>query len=118
MDPENNIDATQELVKCCEEPQNTPEPVEEMKTLDELSQIAFVDLTDTDKKQLITGLKNKVFQLDHLSKKLFEENNKLKIKNNENIKLMEDTLTFIKTTVGNAYGSLNLAIKNMEREVK
>ena len=36
----------------------------------------------------------------------------------KDLKIIGDTLTFIKTNVGNSLGAISLAIKNVEREVQ
>ena len=115
--PENeNIDLTDELVQ----------PVEEETLIEEnptrsamdLMNVKYEEMTEDEKKYFISALKMRNQELDNITKSAFEENRKLREAHNTNLKLMEDTLTFIKTAVGNAYGAISLAIKNMEREVK
>lgn len=114
MNPEEPINATEELVT----PVETPIENKEVRSALELEKVPYNEMTEDEKEYFISALKMKCSELDGLIKRMFEENKRLKETNNKNLALMEDTLTFIKTTVGNSLGSVSLAIKNMEREVK
>lgn len=121
--PENeNVDLTEELVR--EVGPNIPAPEESPKmeaptrSAMDLMNVQYEDMTEDERKYFISALKMRNKELDEVVKSAFEENRKLRETRNTNLKLMEDTLTFIKTNLGNCYGSVGLAIKNMEREVK
>ena len=119
--PENeNIDLTDELVKEVEPVQMEIPQMEATPTRNaiELMKVPFDEMTEDEKRYFISASKMKIEELDAIAQKAFEENRKLREVHNANLKLMEDTLTFIKTSVGNCYGAISLAIKNMEREVK
>lgn len=133
--PENeNMDLTEELVvpvekvkealeekkeriKYYEEPPKMEVPKPTRSAMD-LMDVQYEEMTEDEKKYFISALKMRNQELDNIVKSAFEENRKLRSTNNSNLKLMEDTLTFIKTSIGNCYGAVSLAIKNMEREVK
>lgn len=116
---EPDIDLTNELVNPVEGP-NGPAPEEtkiSVRSAMDLLEVPYEEMTDEEKKYFISALKMRNNELDEISKKAFEENRRLREARNRDLKIMEDTLTFIKTTVGNSLGSVSLAIKNMEREV-
>ena len=118
--PEDNVDLTEELVRGVEETEQTmmsemPTPT---RSAMDLMTVPYDEMTEEEKRYFISALKMKFEELDSVAKRAFEENRKLREVRNTNLKLMEDTLTFIKTSLGNCYGAVSLAIKNMEREVK
>lgn len=117
--PENeNMDLTEELVRGVE-PTETPKmEAAPTRSAMDLMNVNYEEMSEDERKYFISALKMRNQELDSVVKSAFEENRKLRDTNNANLRLMEDTLTFIKTTIGNAYGAINLAIKNMEREVK
>lgn len=119
MEEKENVDLTEELVSpvcdCgCEHP-NGPAP--ETRSAMDLMNINYEDMTEDERKYFISALKMRNQELDTIAKKAFEENRRLNEIRRKDITLMEDTLTFIKTEVGQCLGSVSLAIKNMEREV-
>lgn len=119
--PENeNMDLTEELVKEVEPVIETPkmEVPKPTRSAMDLMNVQYEEMTEDEKKYFISALKMRNQELDNVVKSAFEENRNLRNTNNSNLKLMEDTLTFIKTSIGNCYGAVSLAIKNMEREVK
>ena len=107
------MDLTEELVT----PVNGPAPEETRSAMD-LMDINYEDMTDDERKYFISALKMRNHELDEIAKKAFAENRKIQELRNKDLRLMEDTLTFIKTEVAQCYGSVTLAIKNMEREVR
>ena len=116
---EPDIDLTNELVNPVEGP-NGPAPEEtkmSVRSAMDLLEVPYAEMTDEEREYFISALKMRNNELDEITKKAFEENRKLREARNRDLKIMEDTLTFIKTTVGNSLGSVSLAIKNMEREV-
>ena len=126
MEKEENMDYTEELVTPVGEypqPENkqnyeTTDEVEQVRSASVLMNVPYNEMTYAEKEYFISALKVRNQELDNLAKKAFEENRKINEARNRDLRLMEDTLTFIKTSVGNCLGSVTLAIKNMEREVR
>lgn len=119
MPKKENIDLTDELVREVEATAEETAVMEEpTRGLAELIDVAYEDMTEDERKYLISALKMKATELDEITKRAFEENRKIREAASTNLRLMEDTLTFIKTSIGNCYGAVNLSIKNIEREVK
>lgn len=114
---ENTVDCTEELVKSCE-PCEEACTCEHSRSLNELMDEKYEALKEHEKEYLISALKVKLNEVNRIAEKAFDENRKIKEARQHDLRLMEDTLTFIKTTIGNAYGSVSLAIKNMQMEVK
>lgn len=120
---EHTVDCTEELVKSCEPCKETCTceeacTCEHSRSLSELMNEKYGALKEHEKEYLISALKVKLNEVNRIAERAFDENRKIKEARQNDLKLMEDTLTFIKTTVGNAYGSVSLAIKNMQMEVK
>ena len=115
-----NMDLTEELVRGVETVEQTviPEMATPTRSAMDLMNVPYDEMTEDEKRYFISALKMKFEELDSVAKRAFEENRKLREVRNTNLKLMEDTLTFIKTSLGNCYGAVSLSIKNMEREVK
>lgn len=121
MPVDEPTDRTEELMKSVEKPETIISENEDecnTRSFEELMTVNYDNMTDDERKFMFSALKVKMQELDNIVKKAFEENRRVRDVNNTNLKLMEDTLTFIKTSVGNTYGAISLAIKNMEREVK
>lgn len=112
MEPNNSIDCTEELVS-----PHGPAPEETRSAMD-LMNVKYEDMSENERKYFISALKMRNEELDKIVKKVFEENRKVQTARDKDLRLMEDTLTFIKTEVGQCLGSVTLAIKNMEREVQ
>lgn len=119
---EENIDATEELmVSTCECGKHAKEengPAPETRSAIDLENVDYEDMTEDERKYFISALKMRNKELDTIAKKAFEENRRINELRRQDLTLMEDTLTFIKTEVGQCLGSVSLAIKNMEREVQ
>ena len=111
MENQETLDLTEDLVAAVEEPNET-------KSMTDLMNVAYKDLTEDEKEYLISALKTRNNELEKIIKQAFNENKRINKLRDMNLTLMEDTLTFIKTEVGQCLGSVSLAIKNMEREVK
>jgi len=114
MEQNETLDLTEELVNSVEEPVT--------RSAMDLENVPYEEMTDDERKYFISALKMRNKELDAMVKKAFEENKKLNQSwldiRHKDLTLMEDTLTFIKTEVGQCLGSVSLAIKNMEREVQ
>lgn len=119
MEEKENLDLTEDLVAPVEECNYEGKHMEapETRSAMDLINIAYEDMTEDERKYLISALKMRNKELDTITKKAFEENRRLNEIRRKDLTLMEDTLTFIKTEVGQCLGSVSLAIKNMEREV-
>ena len=117
---EENLDLTDELV--C--PANWDDTISEghnmapMRSALDLENVEYDDMTEDERRYFISALKMKSSEMQKLTEDLFKQIKEQKQINEHNIKLAEDTLTFIKSTVTNALGSVSLAIKNMERGVR
>lgn len=109
------IDASEELMTGVVET-----AVEEMqiKSIEDLKKIPYDDLTEEEKQFLITGLMVKNDQLDEMYRK--EVENKKRVINifNKEINKIEDTFEFIRDITKNNFLTIDLAIKNLEREVR
>ena len=114
---ETNIDMTNELVTPVADNCNAPQVFNTTRSAMDLMDVKFEDMTDDERKYFISALKMRNNELDALAKRTFEENRKIQEARNKDLRIMEDTLTFIKTEIGQCYGAVSLAIKNMEREV-
>jgi hypothetical protein len=112
MEPNNSIDCTEELVN-----PHGPAPEETRSAMD-LMNVKYEDMSENERKYFISALKMRNKELDGIAQRAFEENRKLQLARNKDLRIMEDTLTFIKTEVGQCLGSVSLAIKNIEREVQ
>lgn len=109
------VDATEELMNTIVE-----NAVEEMQVrpTEVLVNIPYEELTEDEKKYLISALKTKNSELDSLAKRVIQNTETLKKLFDQDINKVEDTLTFIKTTAQQSYATILLAIKNLEREVR
>lgn len=122
MEDNETMDCTEELVNTiceCEgkhcKCENKEAP--EVRSAMELMNEDYENMTEEERKYFISALKMRNHELDEIAKRAFEQNKKLNEARHKDLSLMEDTLTFIKTEVGQCLGSVSLAIKNMEREV-
>ena len=119
MDENEKFDATDELVTPMTAPEiEAEEKTEGIRTMLELASVNYEDMSDMERRYYISGLRVKCKELDEISKKAFAENRKLRERREKELGIIADTLTFIKSTVGNSLGSISLAIKNVESEVK
>lgn len=109
---EENLDATNELVTPVEE------NVQELRPIQVLMEVPYAELTEEEKEYLISGLKVRNQELDRITQQTFKEVQKIKQTQDADLAKIEDTLTFIKTEVGQCLGAVSLAIKNIEREVR
>lgn len=109
---EKNIDMTEELMDAVE-----MEEVDTTRNVSELLELNFSELTEQEKEYLISALKVKNNELDTLVKSTFKELDKMRAKAINQEEALRNTLSFIKTNVGNSYGAISLAIKHIEREV-
>lgn len=117
---EENLDLTDELV-CPANWDNTMSEehnVPPMRSAVDLENVEYDDMTEDERRYFISALKMKSSEMQHLTEGLFKQVEEQKQINAHNIKLAEDTLAFIKSTVTNALGSVSLVIKNHERGVK
>lgn len=112
------IDATEELVQSVEPKHMAEVETEPIRTVGELMSVAYEDMTENERKYFISALKMRNQELDNITKSAFEQVNKQKMLRDKDLRALEDTLTFIKATVANSLGSVTLAIKNAEREVR
>lgn len=119
---EGPVDATEELVTsveetacACEECKCEPQ---ESRNIAELMSMSINDMTKGEIEFLISGLKMRNEEVNKIAENAFAENRKLREARARDLKLVGDTLTFIKTTVANALTATTLAIKNLEREVQ
>ena len=112
---EENIDLTDELVCAvdCTEPNCAP-----MRSAVDLENVEYDDMSEDERRYFISALKMKSSELHKMTQDLFKQMENLRKENEHNIKVAEDTFTFIKSTVTNALGSVSLAIKNYERGVR
>lgn len=117
MKNKNNeiIDASEELVNAVVE-----DAVEEMqiKPIEELKNIPYEELTDTEKRYLITGLIVKNNHLDDMYQKAIKDKNRVIGMFNNEINKIEDTFEFLRNVAKQTYITTDLAIKNLEREVR
>lgn len=118
MEHDENLDLTEDLVSPVCECENHNGPAPETRSAIDLEKVAYEDMTEDERKYFISALKMRNKELDTITKKAFEENRRINELRKRDLTLMEDTLTFIKTEVGQCLGSVSLAIKNMEREVQ
>ena len=109
------IDATEDLMN-----EIVEDAVEEMQVrpVEELIKIAYEELTEDEKKYLISALKVKNDELDRLTKRIMENNRKVADEFNKTIDKIETTLTFIQDAAKNNAVTIALAVKNIEREVR
>lgn len=112
------IDATEELVQSVEPKHMAEVETEPIRTIGELMSVAYEDMTENERKYFISALKMRNQELDNIAKSAFEQVNKQKMLRDKDLRALEDTLTFIKATAANSLGSITLAIKNAEREVR
>lgn len=112
------IDATEELVQSVEPKHMAEVETEPIRTIGELMSVAYEDMTENERKYFISALKMRNQELDNIAKSAFEQVNRQKMLRDKDLRALEDTLTFIKATAANNLGSITLAIKNAEREVK
>lgn len=115
MEPNETIDATEELMT-----EIVENAVEEMQVrpVEVLVNVPYEELTEDEKKYLISALKTKNNELDSLAKRVMQNTETLRKLFDQDINKVEDTLTFIKTTAQQSYATVLLAIKNLEREVR
>lgn len=118
MEDEKNlepVDGTEELMTAVVE-----ETVEEMQVrpIEVLKEIPYEELTDAERKYLIAGLKAKNEQLDEIFRRSTENNRKVIKMFNDDITKIEDAFEFIQTISMVATKTINLTIKNVEREVR
>lgn len=118
MEDEKNlepVDGTDELVNKVVE-----NAVEEMqiRPIDVLKDIPYEELTDEERKYLIAGLKAKNEQLDEIFRRTTENNRKVIKMFNDDITKIEDAFEFIQTLSVMSTKTINLVIKNVEREVR
>lgn len=114
MENQENLDLTEELVTAVEDQKNS---TQETRSALDLMNVEYEKMTEDERKYFISALKMRNKELDEIAKKAFTENRRLNEIRNKDLTLMEDTLTFIKTEVGQCLGAVSLAIKNIEREV-
>lgn len=110
---EEKIDFTDELVipvECCEEEANVRE-------LTELMHLDINEMSEAEVRYVINALKIKNDEYNKIIESQYNRYRKLNEARDKDLKLMEDTLTFIKTEITQCLGAVSLAIKNMEREV-
>lgn len=118
MEDEKNlepIDSTDELVN--EVVENAIEEMQ-IRPIEVLKDIPYEELTDKERKYLIAGLKAKNKQLDEIFKRTTENNKKVIKMFNNDITKIEDAFEFIQTISMVATKTINLTIKNVEREVR
>ena len=118
MEDEKNlepVDGTDELVN-----EVVETAVEEMqiRPIEVLKEIPYEELTDTERKYLIAGLKIKNEKLDETFRRTTENNRKVIKMFNDDITKIEDAFEFIQTISMVATKTINLTIKNVEREVR
>ena len=122
MEQDENLDLTEDLVSpvygCGKHAKEENGPAPETRSAIDLENVPYEEMTDDERKYFISALKMRNKELDAITKKAFEENRRINELRHKDLTLMEDTLTFIKTEVGQCLGSVSLAIKNMEREVQ
>lgn len=125
LEIEEPVDATEELVAPAEETACACEcecgckcEPQESRNIAELMNVDVNDMTESEIKFLISGLKMRNEEINKIAENAFAENRKLREARARDLKLVGDTLTFIKTTVANALTATTLAIKNLEREVQ
>ena len=118
MEDEKNlepVDSTDELVN--EVVENAVEEMQ-MRPIEVLKEIPYEELTDAERKYLIFGLKAKNEQLDEIFRRSTENNRKVIKMFNDDITKIEDAFEFIQTISMVATKTINLTIKNVEREVR
>ena len=118
MEDEKNlepVDSTDELVN--EVVENAVEEMQ-IRPIEVLKDIPYEELTDTERKYLIAGLKAKNEQLDEIFRRSTENNRKVIKMFNDDITKIEDAFEFIQTISTVATKTINLTIKNVEREVR
>ena len=118
MEDEKNlepVDVTDELVN--EVVENVVEEMQ-VRPIEELKNIPYEELTDAERKYLIAGLKAKNEQLDEIFRRSTENNRKVIKMFNDDITKIEDAFEFIQTISMVATKTINLTIKNVERELR
>lgn len=118
MEDEKNlepVDGTDELVN--EVVENVVEEMQ-MRPIEVLKEIPYEELTDAERKYLIAGLKVKNEQLDEIFRRTTENNRKVIKMFNNDITKIEDAFEFIQTISMVATKTINLTIKDVEREVR
>ena len=118
MEDEKNlepVDVTDELVN--EVVENVVEEMQ-VRPIEVLKEIPYEELTDAERKYLIAGLKAKNEQLDEIFRRSTENNRKVIKMFNDDITKIEDAFEFIQTISMVATKTINLTIKNVEREVR
>ena len=109
------IDATDELMN-----EIVEDAVEEMqiRSVEELINVPYEELSEDEKKYLISALKVKNDELDRLTKRIMENNKKVAAEFNKTIDKIESTLEFIQEASKTNAVTIALAVKNIEREVR
>lgn len=107
---EHEIDATEELVKQVDE-------VTDIRPVKELVDIPYEELTEEEKKYLISALKVHCQEREKMTQRALKEADRLKQIHLQELNKIADSLTFIKSVAVNHASTITLAIKNIEREV-
>lgn len=110
------IDATNELMNGIVEEE--VEQMQNIRPIEELLQVPYNELTETEKQFLITGLAVKNTELDELINRTKKHNQRVIDLFNKEINKIEDTFQFIRDLNKQHYMTVELVIKNLEREVR
>ncbi|MCQ2968513.1 MAG: hypothetical protein MJ191_00050 [Clostridium sp.] len=102
-----DIDMTEELV----------EPVNQ-SCIRDLNEVAYEELTEEEKKGLIAALKLKCNSLDNIAQQAFENNKRIEETYKNKLRKIEDALTFIRTQSRQSTMTIDLVIRELEREVR
>lgn len=107
---EHEIDATEELVKQIEE-------VTEIRSIEELIEVPYAELTEQEKEYLISGLIVRCNEREKMTQRALKEADRLKQIHQRELNKIADSLTFMKSLAVNHASTIALAIKNIESEV-
>lgn len=107
---EQEIDATEELVKQVEE-------VTDIRPVKELVNVPYEELTEEEKEYLISALKMHCQEREKMTQRALKESDRLKQIHQQELNKIANTLTFIKSLAIDHASTITLAIKDIEREV-